>query len=138
MNIGDIMTRKLVLVQPDDTVGQVRQLFASHHFHHVLVVDGGVLVGVVSDRDLLKHLSPSGANASTEGNAGVPLLGDLVEGIMTRNPVTVSADTTLRTASGLMITKGISCLPVVDAMRRPVGILTSNDLLTVLYRTVVQ
>ena len=58
MRIFDIMTRAVVSVHVDDTLGRIRQIFEESSFHHVLVTRQGKLVGVISDRDLLKHLSP--------------------------------------------------------------------------------
>ena len=52
------MSRKLVWVEPDDRVIRVRELFNEYRFHHLLVIDDRRLVGVISDRDLLKNLSP--------------------------------------------------------------------------------
>lgn len=51
------MSRKVVTVAPDDSLEKVRALFAQFHFH-LLVVGERQLLGVVSDRDLLKALSP--------------------------------------------------------------------------------
>ena len=52
--VAQLMSKNPVCVAPDDTLAQVKQIFDQMKFHHLLVVDHGVLVGVISDRDLLK------------------------------------------------------------------------------------
>ena len=58
MPISAIMSKRVVTVSPDDSLGVVRRLFDEHRFHHLIVVENGVARGVISHRDLLKHLSP--------------------------------------------------------------------------------
>ncbi|MBY0309388.1 MAG: CBS domain-containing protein, partial [Phycisphaerales bacterium] len=58
MRIDNVMTTDLVTVKPEDTLGEVREIFDTHRFHHLLVIEHGKVVGIISDRDLLKHLSP--------------------------------------------------------------------------------
>ena len=53
------MTKKVVTVEMDDSLRLVKEIFDNVSFHHLLVVDGGKLYGVISDRDLLKNLSPN-------------------------------------------------------------------------------
>ena len=59
MNIEHIMTKSIVAIRMDDTLSHVNSLFNSHKFHHLLVVENATLVGVLSDRDLCKALSPN-------------------------------------------------------------------------------
>lgn len=132
MLVGDIMTRALVTVGPDATVGEVQRLFEARRFHHALVVACGHLIGVVSDRDLLGHLSPFIGNALAERPQDLELLRRRVHLVMSRRPVTVAADTPVGAAAWLMRQKGVSCLPVVEGDSKPVGIVTARDLLTVL------
>ena len=54
MKIEEIMTKKIVSVKLDDNLSHVKYLFETHHFHHLLVVAENKLVGILSDRDLLK------------------------------------------------------------------------------------
>ena len=59
MEVDSIMTRRVVSVEMDDRLDVVKKIFDTLKFHHLLVVDDrGKLKGVVSDRDLLKALSP--------------------------------------------------------------------------------
>ena len=134
MLISDIMTQHPITVGPDASVEEVQRLFEAHHFHHVLVVDYGQLVGVVSDRDLLKNLSPFIGNAQAERSQDLALLRQRVHLIMTRRPVSVLPDTPVGAAAWLMRDKSVSCLPVVEDDLCPIGIVTAPDLLAVLSR----
>ncbi len=59
MVMGDIMTARVVTVEMDDRLEVVKEIFDTMRFHHLLVVDEHKkLSGVVSDRDLLRALSP--------------------------------------------------------------------------------
>ena len=49
MKLGDIMTKSVVTVHMDDTLERIRDMFQESKFHHLLVIDEGKLVGVISD-----------------------------------------------------------------------------------------
>jgi acetoin utilization protein AcuB len=132
MKISDIMTRNLVTVHVDDTVEQLQDLFKQHGFRHVLVVALGTLVGVISDRDVLKNSSPFLGNAFRERPTDRALLNRRAHQIMTRKLIATTSDTPVQEAIGLMLDHHISCLPVVDDRKRPIGIVTSRDLLRAL------
>lgn len=129
MDIASLMTRQPVTVSMDDTVATVRDLLEAYVFHHLLVVEGEFLVGVISDRDVLAALSPF-VGRRDERAADERLLHRKAHQIMSRNPVCVVEGTPLIEAAGLLLANRISCLPVVDAQGRPVGIVTWRDLLT--------
>ncbi|MGZ3159154.1 MAG: CBS domain-containing protein, partial [Burkholderiaceae bacterium] len=59
MNVGQIMSGHPVSVGLDDSLGAVKDIFDNAKFHHLLVIEEGKLFGVVSDRDLLRHISPN-------------------------------------------------------------------------------
>jgi acetoin utilization protein AcuB len=66
MNISMIMSKKVVTVGPDDSLGMVKDIFDHARFHHLLVVEEDVLWGVISDRDLFRSISPNiGTNRYT-------------------------------------------------------------------------
>lgn len=129
MTVGDVMTRSLVLVHLDQTLREVQELFQKYHFHHLLVVDHTTLVGVVSDRDLLKNLSPFLGHVFAERPQDLALLNRRVHQIMTRRPITAPEDLSLTEAAERMIKHDISCLPVVDDQGRPMGVVAKRDLL---------
>ncbi|WJW76212.1 CBS domain-containing protein [Thiohalobacter sp. IOR34] len=128
MNIAGIMSRQVAKVDMDASLGAVKRLFDNGAFHHLLVTDGVRLVGVVSDRDVLKWISPR-LDTLAETAKDKNVLRKPVHQIMSRKPMTLSPDDTLETAAERLLAGGVSCLPVVEAGDRLVGIVTWKDLL---------
>jgi CBS domain-containing protein len=78
MDVGSIMTTRVVSVEMDDRLDVVKKIFDTLKFHHLLVVDtGGKLKGVVSDRDLLRALSPYVGSAA-ENARDIPRAANLL------------------------------------------------------------
>ena len=133
MLIQEIMTKKVVTVEMDDKLSVVKDIFENSKFHHLLVVEEGKLFGVVSDRDLLKALSPN-LGTMTETYKDAATLNKRVHQIMTRKPITLKASATVKDAVSLFNQHRISCLPVVDDDFRPVGILSWRDILRNMFK----
>src|SRR5450755_1770774 len=131
MNICDIMSTKVVSVDMDDKLSTVKELFDRLKFHHLLVVEAGKLFGVVSDRDLLKALSPKlGTISESEKDAAT--LNKRVHQIMTRNPISLHPEASVLDAVNMFNTHRVSCIPIVNIDRQPVGILSWRDILKAL------
>lgn len=128
MTVQSIMSTRLVTIEMDDKLKVVREIFDAMNFHHLLVVDEGQLVGVVSDRDLLRALSPF-LGSVVEAERDAATLNRRVHQIMTRHPITLGPQATLADAAALFLTHNISCIPIVDAEFRPVGIISWRDVL---------
>jgi acetoin utilization protein AcuB len=128
MIVQDIMSRKVVTIELDDRLEVVREIFQNLRFHHLLVVEEGRLFGVVSDRDLLKALSPN-LGTSTETARDAATLNKRVHQIMSRKPVTLHPDASLMDAVQLFLANRVSCIPIVDDDFVPVGILSWRDVL---------
>jgi acetoin utilization protein AcuB len=129
MPLSDIMTARIVSVEMDDRLELVKEIFDTMKFHHLLVLDESRnLRGIVSDRDLLKALSPYVGSAA-ETARDLATLNKRVHQIMTRQPITLQPHAQVIEAAKLMLAHGISCIPVVDAGFKPVGIVSWRDLL---------
>lgn len=128
MTIGDIMTPHVVTVTMDDTLSHVRELFDTHRFHHLLVIDEGRIVGVISDRDLLKNISPFVGKVS-ERTMDRASLERKVHQVMSRRLISVTPRTPIADACRLVLEAGVGCLPVLDADGACAGIVTWRDLL---------
>lgn len=127
MEIGAIMTTRVVTVEMDDRLDVVKKIFDTLNFHHLLVIDDrGKLKGVVSDRDLLKALSPYIGSAA-ENARDVATLNKRVHQIMSRDPITLPANADIADAMQLFMEHRISCIPIVNAELKPVGILSWRD-----------
>ena len=119
--VGQVMTSEPFVVHPETTAAELVQLFQGKKFRHFLVAEHDVLVGVISDRDVIRLF---GLESFPERQDFEKLTaGEL----MSSKVLTVTADTHLSEAVGILVNKGINCLPVVDGMR-PIGVLTSTDL----------
>jgi acetoin utilization protein AcuB len=129
MLLNKIMKTRLTTVEMDDKLRVVKDIFDSMGFHHLLVVgDDKTLRGVVSDRDLLRALSPYVGTAA-ETTRDIASLNKRVHQIMSRQPITLKADGTVDDAIALLLDHRISCVPIVDDQFRPVGIVSWRDIL---------
>ncbi|MBP8117075.1 MAG: CBS domain-containing protein [Nitrospira sp.] len=126
--VRTIMSTRAVTVTMDDSLARARELFNEHHFHHLLVVQGPTLLGIISDRDLLKAVSPNIGKLS-ETDRDRATLNKRTHQIMSRTLITVTADTTVEAAAQLLLEHRVSCLPVVSTDRHLEGIITWRDLL---------
>lgn len=125
--IEDIMTSPVESVQMDDSVAMIRDVFERSHYHHLVVVgDRGECAGVISDRDLLKNISPF-LGKMQERSTDLNSLKRRAHQIMTRQLVAVRKNTSLRAAARVMLDHKISCLPVVDSNKKCIGIVTLRD-----------
>ena len=112
--VGRMMTCAPLVVASTDMLEVARQRMVRAGIRHLPVVDGGRLVGILSDRDLPAHV---GQFARTK-----------VDAAMTPNPIAVSRDVSAESAARLMIEHRVRALPVVDG-ERVVGILSATDIL---------
>jgi acetoin utilization protein AcuB len=128
MTIERFMSKSIVTVEMDDSLNTVKEIFDHAHFHHLLVVESGRLVGVISDRDLLKALSPYiGTTAETTKDSAT--LNKRVHQIMTRRPVTLKSNAKIYDAIEIFNHHNISSIPIVDDELRPIGIVSWRDIL---------
>jgi len=129
MDLRSIMTTRVVTVELDDQLEVVKEIFDSMKFRHLLVVDAGrKLCGVISDRDLLRALSPYVGTAS-ENARDTATLRKRVHQIMTRKPITLVPEATVADAISLFLSHRVSCIPIVDKDFKPVGIVSWRDVL---------
>lgn len=120
----DYMVTEVITVYPNDTISHARNLMLERGVKRLLVVDkSGKLVGILTLRDIVRILS--GRRAPWKWRS---LENSLVGTHMTKNPVTITPDTSLYEAAKLMIELGISGLPVVSS-NSLVGLLTKTDLI---------
>ncbi len=137
MRVQEIMSKEIVTVALDDTLYVVREIFENLKFHHLLVVEHGRLFGILSDRDLLKALSPT-LESSAETHADRATLNKRVHQHMTRNPITLRENAPVYEAIRLFNTEPITCIPIVDETGRPVGIISWRDILKMLENMIIK
>jgi len=130
--VQDWMTPNPITIEPDTVLGQANRLMKEHKIRRLPVVDHGKLVGIVTLGDL-REASPSDATALSIFEIHYLLAKLTISDIMTRNPITVSPDTTIYDAAQLMLEHKIGGLPVVQE-GKVVGVITESDI----FRMVVQ
>jgi CBS domain-containing protein len=117
------MSRRIVTLRPEETLEAARRLIRQKQIRHIPILENGLLVGIVSDRDVRCALGEGGAECASERTA--PLR---ISDIMTREVVSIDPRNSLADAAECMLARRFGCLPVVQA-EQLVGILTQSDLL---------
>lgn len=125
--VRDIMPRKMVTISESDRLSTVEDIMTLGHVRHMPVVHAGKLVGVVSERDLLRA---SLSNLSEFGNEERRAFLQVVEigRVMSTPPVVTALDTSVEEAARVMAERKIGCLPVVDGDHL-LGLITETDVL---------
>jgi acetoin utilization protein AcuB len=125
------MTTKVHTVKPLDSVAHARALIEEHRINQLPVLKDGVLVGIVTDRDLRDALNAVTTSANEAGMTEpapdsperIP-----VEAVMTSQAMTLSPKSSMVAAADLICRERIGSLPIVDGGRL-VGIITRSDIL---------
>jgi CBS domain-containing protein/anti-sigma regulatory factor (Ser/Thr protein kinase) len=116
VKIGEVMTKDVVTVTPQNTMAELRVILRDHRISGAPVVEGGELVGIISVEDLIKAL----AAGEMDAQVGTK---------MTPRPVTVRADESVVMAIRYFNRHGYGRFPVVDRAGKLVGILTRGDII---------
>ncbi len=131
--VSEIMSQDVVTLRLEDRLSEIRGTMIEHHIHHLPVVDGGRLVGMLSWSDLLRV---SFGDVIGQDPESADKLLDHVSSVaetMSRDLVTLAPDDTIRHAASLLAEGRFHALPVVDD-GRVVGMLSSTDLVRYLYK----
>ena len=143
LRVAEIAHDEWPTLGPDETVEAAIKLFAESGISGAPVVDGGRLVGIVTEGDLIFRDADIKAPGFLDILGGLIPLGSwdeyrkealksagvTVDEVMTRDLITISPDATLAEASTIMADKRIKILPIAedDTLR---GIITRMDILT--------
>lgn len=132
--ISKIMTRKPATVAPTDHLETVQEIFEKFGFHHVPVVEGSQLVGIVSYTDYLRVIQEVYGSATEQQTNQHLLQSVLVKSVMTDHPVCLAPTDTVEDALRIFKTNHFHAIPVIENNRKLVGILSTFDLIKVLER----
>ena len=121
------MTSRVATIEMDDTLQVIQDVFWKVKFHHLVVVDEGRVVGIISDRDFFKAISPFMHTVSEAVRDGATLE-KRAHQIMSHYPITVLKSCPIEKAANIMLERGFSCLPVTNPDHIIEGILTWKDL----------
>jgi CBS domain-containing protein len=125
--VRDVMSEKIVQISAGDTLSTVEDIMTLGGVRHMPVVRAGKLVGVVSERDLLRASLSNLTEFGTEQRRAFLHVVE-IERVMTSPPVVIGPDDSVEDAALLMAEKKIGCLPVVDG-ERLLGMITETGIL---------
>ena len=119
----DVMTAPVFFVSPRDTIAYARNLMVKHKISRLLVIDEGRLTGMLTKKDIAYRLLQGEPEWRRRPVDQIP-----VEVFASGKPTVVSPDTGIKKIAEILVSKNISCVPVVEN-RNVVGIVTKTDLM---------
>jgi len=126
--IDKVLTRDVETVHTGMSVSDVRKLFAERGFHHVPVVSGRKLLGMITASDVL-GITVDGVGADDRSMDAYIDHRFSIEEIMTKDLVTLPRKSTIADAADLLSQGTFHAIPVVDTSAELHGLVTSTDLI---------
>jgi CBS domain-containing protein len=124
--VSKIMSTDVQTVNTQNSLHDVKQIFEKDHIHHIPVVSGDRLLGMISRTDLARVSFVADASDKSLSTAMYDVLS--IDQVMVKNVSTVNPHTTIQEATEILYTHDFHGLPVVDD-GKVVGIVTTHDLL---------
>ena len=122
----DLMNKDVVSVRPDEKVAAVDLLMVRKSLGGVPILDhSDKLVGIVTQRDIMLS------------RFRTSIAGMTIENLMTKNPITVQSDDSIKNILGLMLSHRIERLPVVEKDKL-VGIIEPESILKAVYNKITE
>ncbi|MCB0563514.1 MAG: CBS domain-containing protein [Phaeodactylibacter sp.] len=116
--ISTIMTKDVVTVRPEDSMAVVKDILFTKHLHHLPVLKGKKLVGIITSFDLVKLGKPE------DEYSGIK-----VEEVMTTRVATMGPNDKIGAAAQVFLENLFHGLPIVDEDYNLMGIITTHDIL---------
>ncbi|RUT01326.1 membrane protein [Dulcicalothrix desertica PCC 7102] len=142
--VADMMSRNPVVVKRETSLTEAIKILAERRISGLPVVDdSGKLIGIISETDLMWQetgVTPPAyimfldsviylQNPATYERDLHKALGQTVGEVMSKDPITIAPDKSLRDAAKLMHDKNIHRLPILDSEGQVIGILTRGDII---------
>lgn len=142
--VADVMSRNPVVVKRETSLTEAIKILAERRISGLPVVDdNGKLIGIISETDLMWQetgVTPPAyimfldsviylQNPATYERDLHKALGQTVGEVMSKDPITIAPDKSLRDAAKLMHDKNIHRLPILDSEGQVIGILTRGDII---------
>ncbi|HBL84004.1 MAG: CBS domain-containing protein [Clostridiales bacterium GWF2_38_85] len=115
MQIQDKMTKNVVSIEPQETIGKAAQLMREYNIGSLPVCEGQNVVGIITDRDIALRCVAEGKNNVS------------VKDVMTSEPITIESEKNIHEAANLMSSRQIRRLPVVEN-NNLVGMISLGDI----------
>jgi len=127
MFIEQRMTSNPITITSQATIADASELMRTNNFRRLPVVDGGTLVGLITDRDL-RAVAPSPATTLSIFELNYLLAKMRIKDIMQKKVITIGVDATVEEAALLLYNHRIGGLVVVDKQGAVVGVITETDI----------
>ncbi len=123
LKVSEIMNRNLITVTPQDTVYKAAKLMSEYNIGSVVVMEGGELKGIVTERDLIsRYIAKEDGRKPDEVK---------IEEVMTKEPIVIRDNADIDEAARIMVDHNVRRLIVINSNRDVVGIVSSRDVLKV-------
>lgn len=126
MKIGEFCNRDVIIMNGDESVKTAAELMRRHHVGDVVLVEENegqrIPIGIVTDRDLVVEVMAVGLDATVL----------TVQDLVTRSLLMAKEDDSVLDCLELMKIKGVRRLPVIDAQKSLIGIITIDDITVLL------
>jgi acetoin utilization protein AcuB len=124
-SVSDVMSKNVMTISEDDTIGKALDIFEEMDYNSLPVVREGLLVGMITKLDLLKMIN----SANTRVHPGpLDLENETIQDFMRQATVSIGPDDDLRSAASYMVEFRLRALPVVKA-GRVIGMLSEGDIM---------
>jgi len=115
--VRDLLSREPVLVESEESIRTAAQKMSAENVSSILIVNDGMLCGIVTDKDLRQRVLVDGLDSSLP-----------IRMVMTVSPLSISAEADVDSALLMMMRKNYHHLPIVDGAK-PLGLVTAGDIL---------
>ncbi len=112
------MTKDVITLKPDSTLGEAREIMLGKHIHHLPVLEGKRLVGMITSWDIFK------LGKSVEDYAGIK-----AREVMTTRVATLEPDQHLGAVADVLTRHLFHAVPIVNDQHELLGIVTSTDII---------
>lgn len=121
--VHTIMTPNVLTLTPGSTLGEAREIFLTKHIHHIPVLDGKKLVGLITSWDIFKL-----------GLSAVAYQDMRVSEVMSTHLATLDPDQHIGAVAEVLMEHLFHAVPIVNDKHELVGIVTSYDVLRYEYQ----
>jgi CBS domain-containing protein len=127
--VGDYMTREIVAFDEEDDLDEIRSCLVENSYRRVPILRDSELVGIITRADLIRAHAATLGLGSPRRSARHPDAEPLARDVMTPGLLTTTPDAPIDEAVDILLTHGLTGLPVVDDSMGLVGILSEKDVL---------
>jgi len=122
----DIMSSPVRSLSPDTTIKTAWKIFSQQEFRHLPITQNNKIIGLLSERDLLKKTQTLFDIKNQDSNNHAHTL---ITEIMTTQVLSATPDTEIRDIAKILFDENIGCMPLIDDNEHLTGILTRKDIL---------